>query len=139
LARGAKAHRAVLGGQGLEILSDMPDRKSGYQHLLSNFGTAESGSQDWATENWIRKTGGDPVALLHILDTFVDTPREILWQISVPILVIAGVEDSERASADQLADLLPNGRYQAVPGNHISVLTNPQFIVTILDFLEAAL
>lgn len=77
------------------------------------------------------------MAYLHILDTFVDTPREILPQINVPTLVMVGVEDTERSSADQLAALLPNGAYQAVPGNHISAITNPQFIVTILDFLEA--
>jgi hypothetical protein len=29
-------------------------------------------------ENWRREAGGDRVALLHILDTFVDTPSEAL-------------------------------------------------------------
>lgn len=54
LARGAKPRCAVLSGQGLEILNQKSARWSGYKHLLSNFGTAESGSQDWTTENWIR-------------------------------------------------------------------------------------
>ncbi len=136
LARGARPGCAVLGGQGLDILDRATERTIRNRNILSKFGTFENGTREKETENWIQKTGGDPVALLHVLYAFVDTPREALAQIQVPTLVIAGTEDRERASADQLAALLPNGRYKAIPGDHLSAFTNPEFIAAIIDFLE---
>jgi hypothetical protein len=36
-----------------------------------------------------------------------------------------------------LADLLPAGRYVAVPGNHMSAVTKPELGRAIADFLSA--
>ncbi len=93
---------------------------------------------EWMTEAFLNTVGGDPVALLHILDTFVDTPREALAGIDVPILVLAGEEDNDNGSHEALADALPKGRHAAVPGNHMSAVTRPELGAAIADFLGAA-
>ena len=53
---------------------------------------------------------GDPIALLHVLDTFVDTSAAELARIGVPSLVVAGTEDNDNGSAEELAGLLLHGR-----------------------------
>src|ERR1700749_2266277 len=63
-----------------------------------------------------RSIDADPVALSHILDAVVDTPREALAKIDVPTLVIAGEDDTARGSVEDLAAVLPRGRARRVPG-----------------------
>ena len=71
--------------------------------------------------------GADPIALSHVLDTFVDTPREALATVDVPTLVIAGQDDTARGSVEELAAVLPRGRLRRVPGDHLTALLGPHF------------
>lgn len=86
-------------------------------------------------EDWIKAAGGDPVALLHVLDTLVDTSQAELARIKVPTLVLTGAGDGHDNSAAALASALPNGRYIRLPGNHWSALTTPEFETAITEFL----
>jgi pimeloyl-ACP methyl ester carboxylesterase len=76
------------------------------------------------------------VALLHVLDTFVDTPRAALARINIPTLVLSGAEDDDNGSAEALAVALPKGRYQSVPGNHMSAVTKPELGSAIAAYLD---
>jgi pimeloyl-ACP methyl ester carboxylesterase len=87
-------------------------------------------------EAWVKASGGDPVALVHVLDTFVDTPLEVLAQITVPTLVLTGAEDGHNTSAEALASALANGRYIELPGHHGTAPATPQFETAMTDFLE---
>src|SRR3546814_2194406 len=82
-------------------------------------------------------TKGDPVALLGILDTFVDTPREAIAAIDQPTLVLAGDEDGDNGSHEALAALLPHATLASVPGGHMSAVTKPELGRAIADFLVA--
>ena len=86
-------------------------------------------------EAFLKTVGGDPVALLHVLDTSVDTPREALARIGMPTLVLTGAEDDDNGSAQALAAALPDGRYAVVPGNHMSAVTKPELGMAITEFL----
>ena len=136
LARGATPARAIVGGQGLEAVVHTVGRGDRYRHVLANFGTSRPGSPERAMEDWVRRFGGDPVALLRILDTFVNTPSEALARIEVPTLVVTGAEDGHNATAEALAGALPNGRYVMVPGNHGSAMTAPELLAAVTDFLD---
>ncbi|MEJ2654875.1 MAG: alpha/beta fold hydrolase [Acidihalobacter sp.] len=138
LARGARPARAVLAGMGLEGILQTGGRGEYFRRVLTNLGSFERGSVEWMTEAFLNTVGGDPVALLHILDTFVDTPREALADIDVPTLVLAGEEDHDNGSPEALAESLPNGRHAAVPGNHMSAVTKPELGEAIADFLGPA-
>jgi pimeloyl-ACP methyl ester carboxylesterase len=89
-------------------------------------------------EAFLKTVGGDPVALLHVLDTFVDTPREVLERIATPALVLMGSDDHDTGSAEDLAAALPHGQYAVVPGNHMSAVTKPELGAAIAEFLGDA-
>ena len=137
LATGAKPGRVVLSGMGLEGLLHTSRRAGHFRHILTNLGKHERGSPEWLAEAFLKTTGGDPVALLGILDTFTDTPLEMLEKLVQPALIVCGAEDFDNGSAAALADLLPDARYVEVPGGHMSSVVRPELGQAIADFLAA--
>jgi pimeloyl-ACP methyl ester carboxylesterase len=138
LARGAAPGRAIAGGQGLEAVAHTAGRGAQFRRVLTSFGTFEPGSPEQAMEDWVKASGGDPVALNLVLDTFVGTPVEALARIQVPTLVLTGAEDGHNTTAAALAGALGNGQYLEVPGNHGTALTTPQFETAMAGFLEGS-
>jgi pimeloyl-ACP methyl ester carboxylesterase len=53
----------------------------------------------------------------------------------MPTLVLSGAEDQDNGPAVDLANLLPDGRYVEVPGNHMSAVTKPELGEEIARFL----
>ena len=135
LARGASPRRAVVGGQGLEAVVHTEGRGGRLRHILTNFGTFAPGTPEHAMEGWITASGGDPAALVRVLDTFVGTPETALAAIAVPTLVLTGADDGHNDTAAALAAALPHGRYVMVPGDHMTAVTSPAFEAALLDFL----
>lgn len=137
LVRGATPKRALIAGMGLEGILHTGGRGSHFRDILTNLGKHKQGSAEWMAEAFMKTVGGDPVALLHVLDTFEDTPREALARIEIPTLVLTGAEDDDNGSAAALAAALPKGRYVVVPGNHMSAVTKPELGAAMADFLAA--
>jgi pimeloyl-ACP methyl ester carboxylesterase len=137
LVRGAAPRRAIVAGMGLDGIVHAGGRSAYFRRILTNLGTFERGSPEWMAEAFLKTVGGDPVALLHVLGTSVDTPREALARIAMPTLVLVGAEDDDNGSAQALATALPDGEYAVVPGNHMSAVTRPELGAAIADFLEA--
>lgn len=135
LAKGCRPRRVVISGMGLEGLSDTGKRAGHFRHVLENLGKHERGSPAFMAEAFLKTTGGDPVALLGILDTFVDTSIEVLRTFDLPIGVICGDDDNDNGSATALADILPKGRLISVPGNHMSAVIKAELGLAIRDFL----
>jgi pimeloyl-ACP methyl ester carboxylesterase len=135
LARGASPRRAIIAGMGLEGIIHTEGRGGHFRNILTNLGKHKPGSAEWLAEAFMKTVGGDPVALLNVLDTFVDTPRETLTRIETPTLVLCGLEDDDNGSGDALAAALPHGRYVPVPGNHMSAVTKPELGAAMADFL----
>jgi pimeloyl-ACP methyl ester carboxylesterase len=135
LARGARPRRAMIAGMGLEGLHSTGARAHHFRDVLTGIGTHERGSPEWMAEAFLKTTGGDPLALLPLLDSFVDTPEAVLRAIATPVLVVAGEEDHDNGSAEALAETLPNARFVAVPGNHMSAVMKPELGQAIVDFL----
>ena len=137
LANGASPRKVVIAGMGLRGLTDTQGRGGYFQRVLTNLGSFERGSSEWMTEAFLKTTKGDPEALLLILNTFVDTPREEVAAIAQPTLVLSGLEDQDNGPAHELAELLPNGRLEEIPGNHMSAVIKPELGQAIADFLAA--
>jgi pimeloyl-ACP methyl ester carboxylesterase len=135
LARGAAPRRAIVAGMGLEGILHTAGRGAHFRRILTNPGSFERGSVEWRAEAFLKTVGGDPEALLNILATFVDTPREALARIEIPTLVLIGSEDTDNGSGEALAAALPNSRYATIPGNHMSAVAEPALGVAIADFL----
>lgn len=125
LTRGAKPGRAMLAGMGLEGLLDLKNRADFFRRVLEGAGTFEKFSSEWMAEAFLKTTGGDPKALLLLMDCFPAVPREALSGFGMPILVLSGAQDHDNGSARELADAIPHSTYVEVPGNHMSAVTQP--------------
>ncbi|MBW6526174.1 alpha/beta hydrolase [Sphingomonas sp. RHCKR7] len=135
LARGATPRRVVLAGMGLDGIVGAERRADHFRHILTRLGQHERGSPEWLAEAFLKTTGGDPVALLGVIDTFASTPAEQLATLDRPTLVLSGADDHDNGSAAALADALPNARYAEIPGNHMSAVTKPELGQAIADFV----
>ena len=136
LARGARPAHAIVAGQGLAALGGTAGGQN--RRVLTALAAGdriEPGSPDAAAAQWFTRLGGDPRALLQVLDSLVLTPADALRQVAAPTLVLVGDRDHDHASADELAALLPNARLSRVPGDHWTALTGPEFANAILGFL----
>jgi pimeloyl-ACP methyl ester carboxylesterase len=136
LVRGATPRRAVVAGQGLrQVLGVGGGAGSILRPILAGWGTFAPGSAEARTEQWLRASGEDPVALLHVLDSIVATPVEPVAGIQVPTLVVMGADDERAASADELVATLPRATRAVVPGTHSTAPATPELATAIVDFL----
>ena len=135
VARGASPRRLVLAGMGLEGLLGTSGRADQFRDVLINLGKHERGSPKWMAEAFLKTTKGDPEALLPLLDSWEDVGEADLDKLTMPTLIVAGDEDRDNGSAPALAERLPNGTYQDVPGGHMSSVTQPELGAAIAAFL----
>jgi pimeloyl-ACP methyl ester carboxylesterase len=136
LVKGCRLKRAIIMGMGLEGMINAKARGQHFRHILDNLGQHERGSPAWMAEAFLKTTGGDPVALKYILDSFGDTSEAELASIETEIAVICGAEDQDNGSAQALANALPNGLYIEIPGNHMGAVTKPELGQAIWDALS---
>lgn len=137
LVHGARPCRAVLSGMGLAGITDTRGRGGYFRNVLTNLGSFPRGSSEWMTEAFLKTTGGDPEALLLVLETFVDTSPAELAAIDVPVLVLLGDQDDDNGSGEALARAIPGARFASVPGNHMSAVTRPELGRALADYLSA--
>lgn len=135
LVMGARPRRAILSGMGLAGMQRTSARAEFFRNVLKGIGTHAKGSPEWMAEAFLKTTGGDPRALLSLLDSFVDTSEAEMRAIEVETLVLCGIEDDDNGSAAALAEMLPHARFQAVPGNHMSAVLAPELGQAMVDFL----
>jgi pimeloyl-ACP methyl ester carboxylesterase len=134
---GAQPGRLVISGMGLRGMLDVHRRADHFRRILTGMGSHKRGSPEWMAEAFLKTTGADPQAMLPLLGSFVDSTEDELRGIAIPSLVLSGVEDQDNGPAEELADLLPDGRYAEVPGNHMSAVTKPELGRAIADFLAS--
>lgn len=137
LMLGATPRRVVISGMGFEGLTSTGTRGAFFRRVLTEPGSFERGTPEWMAEAFLKTSGGDAAALVHILDTFVDTTPDQLAMIAQPVLVLAGADDFDNGSATRLAEVLPHAIQVTVPGNHMSAVLKPDLGVAIADFLSA--
>lgn len=135
LVKGATPGKVIVSGMGLEGLTDTGKRATHFRNILNNLGSFEKGTPEWFAEAFLKTTDGDPVALLGVLDSFVDTTETEIAAITQPVLVLAGDADDDNGSHEALAALLPAATHVEVPGNHMSVVTKSPFGSAIAEFL----
>ncbi len=135
LVDGAKPRRAVIAGMGLQGLIRTGARADHFRHILTHLGSHERGSPEWMAEAFLKTTKGDPVALLGILDSFVDTSMDEIETLDLPVLVLSGEDDDDNGSHEVLAEMLPNAIAREIPGGHMSAVVQPQLGEEIARFL----
>ena len=136
LVRGATPGRAVVAGMGLDAIERTGPGSEHFRRILTSRDAFRRGSPEWMAQMFLQQVGGDPEALLLLLDSAVDTPLEDLARIRTPVLVAVGADDVAQRSAEALAKVLPSGRFVLLPGNHMSAVTKPELALAIADFLS---
>lgn len=137
-ALGARPERMIISGMGLSGLTALGSRAAHFRHILTHLGEHPKGSPEWMAEAFLKTTGGDPEALLQVLNVFTNTPEETIRAIRCPALVLAGEEDDDNGSHEDLAALLPDATHVEVPGGHMSCIVKPEFGEAIAAWLGEA-
>lgn len=128
----------VLGGAGLGQTIRRPENMLRVAEALE---AEDSGAVTDATarafRNFADATGSDRLALAAVRrGEGPPLTRESLRSISVPTLVVNGTEDALVHGTESLADVIPNARFESVPGNHLSAVVKPEFRQAIVTFLD---
>lgn len=136
LVRGAKPRRAVLGGMGLSGIVSAGRRAELFREWITKGEAAADPAAGRRVQAMMQQNGVEPAAMLGVLSSFAATTEAELAAVTVPTLVISGVDDQDNGSAEELAALLPNGRWQRIPGHHLSAVGAP-LGRAIVEFLTA--
>jgi pimeloyl-ACP methyl ester carboxylesterase len=136
LAKGATPRRVIISGMGLEGLINTGTRAAHFRNIFDGLGSHERGTPEWMAEAFLKTTGGDPVALARILDTFVDTPIAAIRGWIMPVQVLVGADDNDNGSGAALAAELSDATLSIVPGNHMSAVVKPDLGQAMVAFLK---
>ncbi len=136
LVRGATPRCAIISGMGLAGLTHPQTRAAHFRSVFAGLGSHKQGSSQWMAEAFLKTSGGDPVALERVLDTFIDTTETELRGLSLPIGVVCGADDQDNGSAAALVDILSNATFLTVPGNHMSAVAKADLGVAIAHYLN---
>lgn len=134
---GLKPRRLVLGGMGIEGLSNWEKRSAFFVDMIDRFDEIERGDPAFLAKSFMKGQGIDPVAARLLLTKGVeDIALDALSTITMPTLVLIGDEDRDNGSPERLRDALPDARLAVIPGNHMGSVTKTDMGRAILDFLS---
>jgi len=137
IERGLAPERLILGGMGVESLTNWQPRRDHFLGILDRFDSAERGDPDFLAISFMRSMKVDPVALRRLLLSMIDIAETALATITMPTLVVCGEKDDDNGSAEALAAALPDASLRIIPGNHMSAITLPEFGAAMADYLAA--
>lgn len=129
--------RLAICGMGVAGLAEWERRAGYFKRVIDEFDTIRPGDPAYAARTFLKSQGVDRVAARLLLDAMDDFDLARLSGITMPTAVICGDEDQDNGSAEDLAALLPDARYIAVPGTHMNSVTKPDLGIAIADFLAA--
>jgi pimeloyl-ACP methyl ester carboxylesterase len=137
VGEGMRPRRAVLGGAGLDGLRNWQRRKTFFLEAIALFDKAQRGDPHWLSIQFMKSQRVDRVAAAQLLESFDDAFMTWLEAFTMPTLVVCGDQDDDDGSAKELANILPNARFEEVPGTHMSSVTKPALGEAIARFLAA--
>ncbi len=134
---GLRPRRLVLGGMGIEGLSNWEKRSAFFVDMIDRFDTIKHGDPAFLAKSFMKAQGIDRDAARLLLTQGVeDIALEDLSRITMPTLVLIGDEDRDNGSPERLRDALPDATMGVVPGNHMGSVTAKEMGRAILEFLS---
>jgi pimeloyl-ACP methyl ester carboxylesterase len=128
--------RLVIAGMGVSGLAEWRRRADFFKRVIDEFDTITRDDPAYYSRQFLKSQGVDRVAARLLLDAMGDLDLAELANITMPTLVVCGVSDQDNGSASDLAALLPNARYEEVPGGHLDSATKPELGEAIARFLS---
>ena len=89
----------------------------------------------WGFVSFARSTGADVRALAAQMRS-ANLPVTDLGRVSVPVLVIAGVDDDLARTAEELAAAIAGSTLVRTPGDHLGAVGEPAFIAAATNFFR---
>ncbi len=132
---GLRPRRLVLAGMGVEGLTGWDRRAAFFLDAIARFDTVRRGDPAYFAVQFMKTTKVDRVAARLLLGSVEDIATDALAAIAMPTLVLAGAQDRDNGSPEDLAAALPNARLAEVPGTHVSSVTEPAMGQQIVSFL----
>ena len=129
--------RLVLAGMGLEGLTGWERRAAFFIDAIDRFDSIRHGDPAFMAVAFMKSQKVDRVAARLLLQSVDDTEAEELTGVTMPTLVVCGDKDRDNGSPQALAEALPDGRFEQVPGTHMSSVTEPALGEAIARFLAA--
>lgn len=129
--------RLVLAGMGVAGLADWTRRAGFFLRVINEFDTITRDDPAWLSRQFLKSQGVDRTAARLLLGVFENLDPAKLADVTVPTLVICGERDQDNGSAVDLAALLPDARYEEIPGGHLDSATKAELGDGIIRFLTA--
>lgn len=129
--------RLVLAGMGVAGLADWTRRAGFFLRVIDEFDTITREDPVWLSRQFLKSQGVDREAARLLLGAFENLDPARLAHVTIPTLVICGDRDHDNGSAVDLAALLPDARYEEIPGGHLDSATKPELGEGIIRFLMA--
>jgi pimeloyl-ACP methyl ester carboxylesterase len=136
VAAGLTPRRLVLAGMGLEGLAGWERRSAFFIDAIDRFEEVKRGDPAFMAVAFMKTQKVDRVAARMLLQSIGDSTVQDLPRVTMPTLVVCGDKDRDNGSPQELAEALPNGRFEQVPGTHMSSVTEPAFGKAIVSFLS---
>lgn len=129
-----KIAKAVLGGMGLDFTNTDWDRRIMFQKAFS--GEEPLNELTKGAVNYANSIGAD-LQILGLLQEYQPvTSVGQLKLISIPVLVIAGDQDTDNGNPKELQEQIPHASLQIVPGEHNGTYKTDGFSKEIIKFFE---
>jgi pimeloyl-ACP methyl ester carboxylesterase len=130
------AQRLVLGGMGdkTAIIGDRA-RHDAIAALLGRVSNGETGQMETRISAMLAASKSTADSVAGSLRHRMTVTREELAAMSIPVLVINGDADFDNGDGAALAAMLPNAQFETHPGDHLSVLGDPDYGARIVAFV----
>ena len=132
---GLSPRRLVLGGMGLEGLAGWNRRADFFLDAIDRFDSVKHGDPAFFAVSFMKTQKVDREAARLLLQSVGDTDPAELERIAMPTLVLCGAQDRDNGDPLKLTEALPGGRFEEVPGTHMSSVTEPALGEAIVRFL----
>lgn len=132
---GLSPRRMALGGMGDTGVMEAGARAAMFEDSIRNGEQAQNPRAGRYIQRTMAELGLNPQAMLGVLAAFKETTKAELAAITVPTLVVCGAQDRDNGSPDALAELLPAGRVEIIPGDHIGAVAQAELSEAIVAFL----
>ena len=132
-----RVRRLVVAGHGDTITLD---KWTGADHVAAGlFAATEDGLDETQIgyRRFVENEGGDFVALARVAQTDQGIPAERLVDVTMPTLILTGIDDDMVGPVDGLAAALPNATVIRPPGDHLTAPLQPEFTDALIRFLKS--
>lgn len=134
---GLAPRRLVLAGMGLAGLAGWERRAAFFTDAIDRFDQVKHGDPAFMAVSFMKTMKVDRKAARLLLGSIDDLEPDQLAAITMPTMVLCGVEDRDNGDPHALVAALPHGRLEEIPGTHMSSVAEPALGQALVRFLAA--